>query len=219
MNDLAIIFLTYKRTAYATRTIQGIAENLHYEDGAILWYVADDGSEADHTGAIVRELEWTGQTLAEIRSNRNGYGANANWAQRRAGSRCVAFLMLEDDWYLHQPLDVTPYVRLLTQKPQHAGFIRLGHLPINLDLESVGHDGRMYLNVKKSTQYAFSGNPHLKTPYTVACYGEYPAGKNPGDTEIAYDAQVRSKDGPNILWPLWIGDRFLFAHIGEKKSY
>jgi hypothetical protein len=219
MNDLGIIFLTYKRTAYALETIRGIDQHLKYSLGSALWYVADDGSEPDHVGAIVRELDWRGHTLAEIRSNRHGYGANINWAKRRAGSRCAAFLVLEDDWYLTEPMDIDPYVRLLVEKPDHVSFVRLGHLPIQLDLESVGHDGRMYLDVKKSRQYAFSGNPHLTTPYAVACYGEYPTGKNPGETELAYDAQIRQKSGPAILWPLAIGDRFLFAHIGGEKSY
>ena len=100
------------------------------------------------------------------------------------------------------------------------GMVRLGGLPIDLDLWSTGIDGRMYLKVSKTVNYAFSGNPHLKHSRFLDAYGGYPTGKNPGDTEIAYDNQIRQKkNGPNIIWPLAIGDNPPFAHIGNTPSY
>ena len=220
--NLGIIFLTYQRTPYALRTIRGIEDNLIFQ-GNIIWYVADDGSSKEHIEAIKVGLDslriFENHQIGDFRSERKGYGANINWAQDRASVKCDAFLVLEDDWVLSEPFDVTPHVNLLTSKPNEIGFVRIAHLPIGLEFDSVGHNGRMYLNVRKNKQYAFSGNPHLKTPNTHKHYGPYPTGKNPGDTEIAYDSIVRNKSGPGILWPLEIGEKFLFEHIGEKKSY
>lgn len=99
------------------------------------------------------------------------------------------------------------------------GMIRLGHLPIGLNLRSVGYEGRMYLDVQKNTQYAFSGNPHLKHSRMRQLSGEYPTGMKPGDTEVAYDWQVRTNGDAAIWWPLVIGDAPYFGHIGTIQSY
>jgi len=207
---LSIILLTYARTDYAIRTIQGIRRHLMY-DGDIEWIVADDGSHRSHFDAVVNEIGYC-KSITE----RQGYGANANWAW--TSSKSDVTLWLEDDWELKRDLDITPYVKFL-READYAGMIRLGHMPINLDLHSCGYDGRMYLEVKKSHPYAFSGNPHLKHK-RFGQYGKYPEGKNPGDTEIAYDGQIRRHaNGVSIYWPLLIGDNPFFAHIGENKSY
>jgi len=206
---LSVIFLTYARTEYALRTILGIRAHLIY-DGDIQWIVADDGSHQDHVQAILKELPG-----AKWRSMRAGYGANANWAWSQAKSPIT--LWLEDDWELKRDLDIMPYTTLLNERDD-VGMIRLGHMPINLDLSSHGHNGHMYLEVHKSKQYAFSGNPHLKHERMLS-YGNYPEGLNPGDTEIHYDDQVRRHQGSSIYWPLLIGDNPFFAHIGQEKSY
>jgi len=208
---LQIILLTYKRTGYALRTIKAIKENLIY-DGKIAWHVADDGSDSNHVHSIINEI---GEDYTLI-SARKGYGALANEAWMNSKSNVT--LWIEDDWELRHKLDVTPYVKMLNNRDD-IGVVRLGHMPINLDLESMGHDGRMYLDVKFNRQYAFSGNPHLKHKRAWSKWGPYPVGLNPGNTEISYDGQIRRIGGLKIVWPLAIGDRFLFAHIGEEKSY
>jgi len=149
-------------------------------------------------------------------TKKQGYGAMANQAWHLAKGNVT--LWLEDDWVLSSRWDLTGYVRLLEQN-ERIGMIRLGHLPIDLQCFSVGYNGRMYLEIGKNSQYVFSGNPHLKHKRFMS-YGMYPTGKNPGDTEIAYDHQYRTNHGQGcILWPLAIGDRFVFSHIGEEKSY
>lgn len=212
---LAIIFLTYARTEYAVRTIRGVRQFLHY-DGPVRWIVADDGSpDPAHLEAVRNEL--AGADVADCSSQREGYGARANWAWHSADTFTPFTLWLEDDWELRRDLDLTPYVNLLRTRDD-VGVVRLGHLPIGLNLHSVGHDGRMYLHVQKNTQYAFSGNPHLKHSRMWQA-GGYPTGMKPGDTEVAYDWQVRSNGGPAIWWPLAIGDAPYFGHIGTIQSY
>lgn len=217
---LGIIFLTYQRTGYAQRTIKTTINNLRY-DGRILWYMADDGSGGDHVDRLVHTIRNNGGNLLawhDAVPTGKGYGRNANVAWERLSHETAVTLWLEDDWELSQPLDVTPYVRLLEENGD-VGMVRLGHMPINLDLRSVGYDGRMYLHVRKSQQYAYSGNPHLKHVRFNEVYGGLPTGMNPGETEVAYDHHVRFTAGPQIWWPLAIGDRFIWSHIGAEQSY
>lgn len=213
MPPLIVILLTSTRTPYALKTIEGVHKNIVYA-GEWLWYLAFDNETTEHFREV---YEVVSDTVIGYHCGSYGYGGAVNKAMESLNEYPVT-LLLEDDWHLSQQWDLSPYVRLLMER-EDVGMMRLGHLPINLDLESYGHNGHMYLNVKKNRQYAFSGNPHLKHRRFYDAYGLYPTGLNPGDTEIAYDSQVRSKDGPMIWWPLMIGDRFLFSHIGATRSY
>lgn len=205
-----IILLTYQRTEYALRTVRCAKQNLRY-DGEIKWIMVDDGSRESHVNAVAEEI---GDVA--YRTGRNSYGGNANWAWERAQSDVT--LWLEDDWELRNPLDITPYVNLL-RKHDDIGMVRLGLLPIDLKLYSIGRDGIMYLDVSKESNYAFSGNPHLKHKRFQE-YGLYPEGLNPGQTEIAYDYQIRHGDGfSKIVWPVDVGSWGAWSHIGESKSY
>lgn len=217
---VGIILITYKRTDYAVRTVRSVGENLRY-DGELGWYVADDGSSLDHYEMVKTAVSNAGVLWGAHQTKRQGYGYSANTAWRSLyQDRGVPItLWLEDDWSLTRPLNITPYVSLLMEKSSEVGMVRLGYMPINLSLYSCGHAGRMYLHVSKSQQYAYSGNPHLKHFSFRTAYGELPESLNPGDTEIAYDHKIRTTSGPEIWWPLEIGDRPYFAHIGQEQSY
>jgi GT2 family glycosyltransferase len=214
---LGVIFLTYARTNYAIRTLKGMQKHLRY-DGDIKLAVVDDGSsDEEHFRQACIHASFVGDLIFS-RTTKVGYGANANAAWWAFNNIAPVTLWMEDDWVLQRKLDVTPYVQMLMERDD-VGMVRLGHMPIDLNLRSVGYNGRMYLDVKKDEQYAFSGNPHLKHVRVRDSWGIYPIGRNPGETEISYDYQVRAKGGEAIWWPLAIGDDPPFGHIGEVQSY
>ncbi len=217
---VGIILLTYERTDYAVKTVHSIHDNLHY-CGSMGWYLADDGSSSQHYGTVRENIVNYNELWGEHQTERRGYGYSANkaWQQLRDEWQSPITLWLEDDWILERPLDITPYVKMLVENHNNVGMVRLGHMPVDLELRSCGHDGHMYLNVSKGQQYTYSGNPHLKHLSFLEHYGILPEGKNPGETEIEYDYKVRSQEGPGIWWPLEIGDRPYFAHIGTEQSY
>jgi len=216
---LPIIFLTYganaERTEYAIRTVRSNMANLEY-DGELLWIVADDGSSNHHWNAVCSLAD----PLAyfSFRSDRAGYGSNANkaWAIARAIGP-VSF-WLEDDWELQERTNITPYVEMLLEQ-ESVGMVRLGYLPVDLTITTVGLNGRVYLAVHKGVQYAFSGNPHLKHTRFFEAYGEYSEEYAPGDTEVDYDHKVRHSEGPLIVRPAALNEWGPWGHIGMVKSY
>ena len=227
MNHLpkvGIILITYERTDYAVETVGSVCANLRY-DGEFGWYIADDGSRSEHVAAIQTAIRTGGHELWDMHQLRTpqekGYGASANkaWKTLAEDHDAPITLWLEDDWRLNRPLDITPYVKALHQSHVDVGMIRLGHMPQALDLTTLGYDGRMYGNVKKTQQYAYSGNPHLKHVSYMASYGLMPTNENPGNTEIHYDHIFRTTSGVQIWWPFAIGDKPYFDHIGEVQSY
>jgi len=216
VEPITIIFQTYRRTSYALRTIAAARELLHY-GGELRWYVADDGSPADHWMAVwdaLAGLDTAGHT------QRRGYGGNCNAAWDRAESDLT--LWLEDDWTLTQPLDLTPHAYALMDNSE-LGMVRLGY--INGARLEVARDfgGRRYHTLPRywpdTSFYAFTGHPSLRHSRYRRAYGGYPEGLAPGETELAYAHQYQiAMDGPQIVWPAGYPHEGYFAHIGSIKT-
>lgn len=217
MPPVAIVFLTFKRTEYAVRTIRGICDHLRYQ-GDLLWYVSDDGSAPEHLAAVHSALD--GQRIIGEHSQHIGYGAGANKAWHVAHDHADLTLWLEDDWELRSEFDITPYAKLLNERPE-SGMVRMGYLNVGQEGYLFGHDGRLYWRLNRDVPtYAFTGHPSVRHRRFREAYGAYAEGLNPGETESAYAWQVRErKQGPEIVYPVGLGEWGPFHHIGAEKSY
>lgn len=226
---VALLLLTYRRTGVAMQTMNSVVRNLLYS-GPLAWYIADDGSPAEHIAHLLeaRELmkdrEGRAVDLLGYHSERRGAGANwnAGWRAVHEDHGIDFVLWLEDDWELRAVLELDPYVKLL-QEVEGVGFVRLGYMAVGSDLRSVGHAGRHYMEYVRAadrSQYAYSGNPSLRHRRFWEAFGPYPEGKDPGETEVAYDWRVRSKiTGPEIWWPVDLGGWSVWGHTGQERSY
>jgi len=213
---VAVVMPTFQRTDYAVRCLQALGSLLAYS-GEIGYYIADAGSHSAHVAKVVEAAE--GMRLLGWHTATASPGHNWNMATQAALAHSDILMWVEEDFELKRPLDITPYVELLLAC-RNVGMVRLGLLAINLTTTSVGHDGRHYLRMHRSMQYAFSGHPHLKTRGFIETYGPYNEVTNPGDTEIDYDTKFRSvAEGPDIWWPVDLGGWGVFGHIGEYRSY
>lgn len=216
MEPITIVLQTYKRTEYALRTIGAARELLHYQ-GELLWYVADDGSPAEHFDTVMASLD--PGTLMGAQSYRQGYGANANDAWLAADSALTFWL--EDDFVLTQPLDLTPHAYALMDS-EALGMIRLGYIDGSKLDPAQTFAGRRYHTIPRdwpdTSFYAFTGHPSLRHWRYREAYGDYPVGLGPGDTELAYAYQYRVGSGPLIVWPEGYPEQGYFAHVGEIKT-
>ena len=218
---MAVCLLTYERTEYAVRTVQSVCRNFQYEN--LAWYIADDGSRAEHVSEIVSALEAEKATVFGSHSERLGPGPSWNLAIEKALGQADFVLWLEDDWELNVSLQIEPYVKLL-QEVREVGMVRLAHMAIDLDLYSVGHNGIHYLRVEKSQPYTYSGNPSIRSRRYFRAYDWYPKTNqaNPGECELWHDDHMRRKEtGPEVWWPINLpgGGWGPFGHIGQKQSY
>lgn len=219
MEPITIILQTYKRTEYALRTIHAARRNLIY-GGDLRWFVADDGSDAEHVGAV---LEAVGGDLLSYHSARRGYGANANAAWSAVDHVGALTLWLEDDWELRQPLDLYAYAALLMETSE-VGMVRLGVLNLDIRGRSWAHGGRVYWKLDREPHIegtpVFTGHPSLRHRRYRETYGPYPEGLTPGDTELAYAYQFRwaPQDAPAIVWPADYPAAGFFGHIGQVKT-
>jgi glycosyltransferase involved in cell wall biosynthesis len=216
---VVVTLLTYQRTNYALRTLESVLDRMT-GPGPIHFYIADDGSpDPQHVDSLLALVPPA--RLFGYHSERLGPGANWNKAQAQTfGAGVELILWLEDDWVLLEDLDLSPWVELL-EVNSAVGLVRLGVLAVGSDLRSVGYAGRFYLEYAPTTQYAYSGNPHLRHARFWHAYGPYPTGFAAGDTEVKYDGRVRPKlaaGGPKIWRPVELGGWAPWGHIGEEPA-
>jgi len=216
---LVIILITYERTQYALKTIDSVFRNLITPHG-YSWYICDDGSSQEHHEKVRARIREHGGHICGHHNQKLGYGGGVNKAWPIASQTGPITLWLEDDWELEIPWDMGPYIEVLNTVGS-VGMIRLGHLPLGQRGEVVGYLHNRYLEIDPAPPFQFSGNPHLKHDRFMLHYGKYPTGLHPGGTESHYDRIVRNgrNKGPSIIWPLFIGDRHLWGHIGTVHSY
>lgn len=218
---LSIVLLTYKRTEYALRTIRALSKYLGYEKELRGWYIADDGTppEDGHIETLLNELRKKDEKLIGYHSQRYSPNTGIGWNKGLgiAHQHSDFVLFLEDDWVLKTKLDIHPYVQLLCER-EDVAMVRLGHLPVNSIVETVGHGGIHYLKYLRERQYAYSGNPHIRHARLVKSYGWFSEDElNPGELELNYDGRFRSQEGPDIWRPADIPGWGIFDHIGEAR--
>lgn len=221
-NRLAIGIVAHARTELGVATVDGLIKNLRF-DGEIGYYLGDDSGVYESAQAVINALAkstWyhIGVHCEDITPGTYFCGASWNITLKQCLKWSDVVLWMEDDWELRKELDVTKYVKLLREYDK-VGMIRLGHMAVGSDLHSVGWDGTHYLRYLKTTQYAYSGNPHLRHQRFVDAYGFFATDVNPGNLELDYDYKFHKTEGPEIWWPVDIGGWGVFGHIGTEKSY
>lgn len=232
--DLAILFLTYKRTYEALTTIDSTLEHLKYPADQIKWYVADDGSPGEHFRDVMNFLQVRTPNIIGAHNEKFSdipYAAGKGW--NRGLGLCYQatdfVLVLEDDWRMDADLDMTRYVRLLMDEETRfsegtvdpVGVVSFRILAAGADVHTLGWDGEMFLKYHRTTQYAYSGNPHLRHARYTKHYGWYAEDRSPGMIELEQDDRYRLdvRNGPVILRPAMLDSWGGWHHIGTEKTW
>ena len=221
--NLAICLVTYKRTAEALRTIRGIVDNLQYPVEKRAWFVNDDGSPPEHMQSIRNELLGNSEQLQWVNTERFGggtYFCGKGWnACLGNGHQYSDFVLwLEDDWVLETPLEIERHIRVL-QEREDVGIITYRGLTEGSDLMVATHAGYHYLKFLRTSDMAYSGNPHLRHARFVRTYGWFTERHNPGDMEVNYDWRFRHRTGPDIWRPAGDNPWGIFGHIGSEPVF
>ena len=221
--NLAICLVTYKRTAEALRTIQGIVDNLQYPLEKRSWFVNDDGSPPEHAQAIRDLLREKGEQLLwmnTVRTSGGTFNAGKGWnaCLGNAHQHSDFVLWLEDDWVLESKLEMERHVQLLAER-EDIGIVSYRGLTEGSDITITTHAGYHYFKYLRSCMNAYSGNPHLRHARFVRTYGWFAEDRNPGDMEINYDWRFCHKTGCDIWRPAGDNPWGIFGHIGTVQTF
>ena len=186
------------------------------------WFVSAHGSE-EYIKNIYSQIEVLGYEDTVIVSGDEAPGKRWNRTLEAIwGAGHDIYFRLENDFELKADLDITEYIEVLNDNPS-VGMVRLGLMPINLDLHSVAYNGAIYFECRKSTPYSYSGNPGLIHRRLHEAVGGFSDTMNPGQIEVDFDHRYRAcHHDIKILWPLVhgaLGTYGPFSHIGEVQSY
>lgn len=210
-----ILLTTYQRTTQAVETVEHLKRHLIY-DGEIRWVISDDGSDAKHVETLLDLLPDVYLYNAQRRGVGHGMNRCLQHIQDEEGK---LVLMMEDDWSLDEPFDISPHADLLINH-QEIGLIRYGYLSPGLNASVISLSNQLWWKVEpQGYQYRFTGHPSLRHLRFHEQYGFYAEGKTPGETELDMCGKVNAKpDGPWILLPCYYRQQWgMFSHIGSES--
>jgi len=208
---VAILIITYKRTALAARTIQGVRDHLVYPNEKLHWHIADDGSSPAHISALRSLVDSYSYTTTN--TNRRGVGASMNEGSIECLKHADYILWLEDDWELTQNFDLRSCVELLSTN-DHIGMVRLGYISPGIVGRLVTGGGHLWWLLDKGPTYTFTGHASLRHRRFQDAYMPYREDLTPGETELNMCGMYNNKPGPGIVYPAYIGEFGPFGHIG-----
>lgn len=220
--DVGVLIVTYTRPGEIRRVIKALDKHLQYDNGKLVWYLADDGSAGSYVLDIQRDFPNLGFRASV--TNRLGWGANVNKCMQMIGEKYI--FLCEDDYVALYPLDINKGVALLDSKTANIGLVRYDGLAghrLNLAIEEVDTPIGViqYLNILKKDSRGlnvYSNRPHLKNIGFHRAYGEYPMGKSLGETESAFAHRVKGiPTGPKLI-TLENGIVRAFDHIGKSRQ-
>lgn len=234
-----VLFTTYKRTAVAVQTAHSLVHyldypNLHYhvcDEGSI---TTDDGTNRMHI-EVITEIFGEGCTSQDMATPRGQFnlGGNVNAGIKKARWHGVFhYFIVEDDTTLATPLDLRPYVDVLTRNPQ-AGYIRLNYNAAGLVGEVVDYPAPSlgenvmvpFLRIRRSlskNHYVPAFNPALIHYRFIEAFGWYPENLHPGLTETGMCNQYKEReteDTPQVLTPIHHWPRgVVFLHAAGRAN-
>lgn len=211
------LIITFRRLPLAIETIRSVKQYVHYPN--IGFHIADDGSGPEYVRALLEEIG-PEYSVEVTDAARGGVGHSMNLGIDKLLYRADFWLHLEDDWVLHQPLDLEPCVRLLSED-EGLGMIRLGRISAGVGAQVIGGaDKTWWRLIRGSDTYILTGNAALRHRRMWDAYGPYTEGLPPGQTELNYCGKFNTaKSGPDVVWPAWMNTSEMFQHIGDHQSF
>jgi hypothetical protein len=222
-----ILFVTFRRTESAIRTLHSLQTYLHYPN--LHLHICDDGSRITDDGTDRNHIEvlkesWYGSVSAHEMQTPWGefnMGGNTNEGIRQAREAGIEHLFLvQDDTLLVDPLDLKPYVCILCEHPQ-VGMMRLNYLSGGLAGYFIGYQASKLgcevtflrlirewslYNPWQTDTYLAAFQPSLVHTRFYDSYGLYPENYHPGLTECGmcahYAQSELGEDGPQVLIPV-----------------
>jgi len=190
-----------KRIRAAQTAYRSWVNNLSYE-GELSLHIADDGSDENLLGRIEAgsPLLWTNNTTYS-RQERRGVGASLNAGILQAVGEEALVLYLVDDWELLQPLDLTPWAKLLMTE-ESIGMVRLGLPHPDLTGKIIHHpDCDWYMKLDRH-HFVYAHRPSLYHQRFFDAYGLFAEGVNAYECERLYNEKFCNQSGPDIVLAL-----------------
>ena len=188
------------RLETADKALTSWVENLKYE-GKFQLHIADDGSDPNRLMSLRdRKLRWEPPVIFS-HQQRHGVGASLNAGVFQAREEDALLLYLVDDWELLQPLDLTPWAKLLMED-ESIGMVRLGPPHPWLTGQIIHHpDCDWYIKLDRH-HFVYGHRPALYHRRFFDAYGLFKEGVSAYECERLYNENFCQQSGPDIVLAL-----------------
>lgn len=202
------------RARSTLKTLESWRANLKY-DGKLRLHFADDGSQFKDFGQSLDTrpcVWWDKGEVAFSRAERRGVGASLNRGFREGFQYGEIVAYFVDDWALSEPIDLTPWAKLMILHPE-VGMVRLG--PPHPDLTGIV---KMYYPgwglLLDRHNFAFAFRPALYHRRFYEAYGLFREDVNSYIAEQHYNDEVFCRrKGPEIVYAL----PYPWYHVGDAE--
>lgn len=229
MNDLLnIIITTYdsgdgRRIKLLEETIWALILKLRY--GNVHFIVTDDSVPDVHNlNRYIIESIFIAEdkSYQMINTNRSGVGFAKNNALKIAFETSPLVLLMEDDWLLKEPLDMHPYMQLLSERSEFST-VRFGFLGGTMNASLIEYNDRTYWKLERgSGVYIYSGQVSLRHRRFYSTVGWHNEELPPGEEELDMCKRFNACDNcGDILWHAEFGSTLNagpFINIGLDSS-
>lgn len=223
MTTVCVVLYTHMQQAerfeYAQRTLAALM-NLAWTGVELRLHVADDNSPPDRLEALVQQAD--DMLFAKVTSSHaggSGYGGSHNLATQVTHLAAEVLLPLEDDWELSRPLDLGPYVAMLTEPDAIARAVRMGYLGWTQDLRGsirkAAGQNVILLDPDSPERHVAAGHPRLETREYQQAVGPWLERENAGAVEHDWCGRDEARKG--VVWPIGLAPT-LWAHIGTVQA-
>ncbi len=217
--SVTVVIITYDRREILRQTFQGLYDNLYY-DGVLKYLIADDCTGGNYRESVlydIKQIDLLQDDVTFLSTPKNsGWGANFNFAYQHIRDEII--LLIEDDYKQVAPIDISPYVALLTAN-ERIGNVRLdgiaGHRVVahmaEYDISDYiphhrqgtaypGHLHYWLLDSGSPELWLCSNRPSLRHRRFFDYHGMYDEGLQLGATEESYAHRVRDnmKANPDL---------------------
>ncbi len=220
---IAVCLVTWPRNAdrvsYLERTVSALRVNLRHSGHIVRYVVSAESQDVPREFlAAVEDIVRPLQTRVIYRDGKADLGANMNAALKEGLSHhhCTHALLVQDDWVLMQPLDISPYADFLTGCREW-GMVRFDwslqehHSTWMPDFE--WHGFRMRELSPEST-YFYGDQIQLRRASFPQEYGWFlEGGKNIGTAEVDFNSRLQQ-----TKWRIATTPERMFEHCGTVSS-
>lgn len=214
---ITIVMTTYfvdeQRKDLAQTALKSWEDGLFYE-GTINMHIADDGSKISWEP----ENFWGYGDITYSRQERHGVGASLNKGFLKAYETSPLVAYFVDDWILREPLDLSPWTKLLMER-EDVGIVRLGppHPFLRGTIEAMTDDWQGWALRLDRYGLTVGHRPELFHKRYTDFYGMWDEDQNAQEVErLASVRYANMPGGPDIVYAL--PHKWFHYHLTEIPS-
>jgi hypothetical protein len=242
MKTIGVAIVTWPRSIeriqYFKRTMQAMFDNARASRHHLIYFASAErdgvslNMQRDFYDSVLALFGGQRGDFFQWREGPANLGANMNAALTMRGDPPADYLLLlQDDWVLTQPVDLSPYCDFLDGFPRFS-MVRFSWPEVPRHDErahwikfasardqpygdmTIARDNRTIIRfLDNSSTYLYGDQPHLRRASYLEEFGPFKEGGDAGEPEVELCGRLKQQG-----WQVATSEKVLFEHCGDVSS-